>query len=80
MSSVSCLLGKLQIWFVPLSLFLFFFLLFFNYTTFGFGRIMLVAVMNGDAEKVAELMRQDPGFDVNKQDDFGYIHLIDLCI
>ena len=39
---------------------------------------MLVAVINGDAEKVTELMRQDPGFDVNKQDDFGYIHLIAL--
>jgi len=40
---------------------------------------MLVAVMNGDAEKVAELMRQDPGFDVNKQDDYGYTLLHYAC-
>jgi len=29
---------------------------------------MLAAVEKGDAKKLAELMRQDPGFDVNKED------------
>jgi len=33
--------------------------------------IMLGAVEKGDAKKVAELIRQDPGFKVNQQDD-GY--------
>ena len=32
---------------------------------------MLAAVMNGDAKELAELMRQDPGFDVNMAVD-GY--------
>ena len=29
---------------------------------------MWAAVCNGDPKKVAELMRQDPGFNVNEQD------------
>jgi len=33
---------------------------------------MLVAVREGDVKKVAELMRQDPGFDVNQEDEDGY--------
>ena len=32
---------------------------------------MKAAVESGDAEKVAELMRQDPGFDVNRDVDGG---------
>jgi len=30
-----------------------------------FNTIMLAAVKEGDAGELAELMRQDPGFDVN---------------
>jgi len=38
---------------------------------------MLRAVKDGDAKKVAELMRQDPGFNVNMDQD-GWVHLIAL--
>ena len=34
---------------------------------------MFAAVVSGDAKKLAELMRQDPGFNVNMdQDGFGF--------
>ena len=34
---------------------------------------MLAAVKKGDAKELAELMRQDPGFDVNMVvDEYGY--------
>ena len=38
---------------------------------------MLAAVRNGDAKELAELMRQDPGFDVNMgrdEDGFTLLH------
>ena len=41
--------------------------------------IMKAAVMSGDAKKVAELIRQDPGFDVNKQDNYGWTFLHHAC-
>jgi len=40
---------------------------------------MLAAVWNGDAKKLAELMKQDPGFNVNKQDGEGHTLLHDAC-
>jgi len=41
---------------------------------------MLAAVKKGDAKKLAELMRQDPGFDVNKdQDGNGFTLLHFAC-
>jgi len=41
---------------------------------------MWAAVESGDAKKVAELMRQDPGFDVNMdQDDSGWTLLHYAC-
>jgi len=41
---------------------------------------MLAAVKNGDAKKVAELMRQDPGFKVNMgQDEDGWTLLHRAC-
>jgi len=41
---------------------------------------MLAAVESGDAKKVAELMRQDPGFNVNKLlDEYGLTLLYDAC-
>ena len=40
---------------------------------------MLAAVENGDAKKVAELMRQDPGFDVNELDVYGFTSLYYAC-
>jgi len=53
-------------------LFLFFFFLCFFFisffqsaASFFFGSIMLAAVENRDAKKLAELMKQDPGFNVN---------------
>ena len=32
---------------------------------------MRAAVESGDAKKLAELIRQDPGFKVNQQDGYG---------
>jgi len=41
---------------------------------------MLAAVEKGDARKVAEMIRQDPGFDVNEvQDGFGNRILLYAC-
>jgi len=40
---------------------------------------MLAAVRSGDAKKLAELIRQDPGFDVNKEDEDGYTLLHFAC-
>ena len=37
------------------------------------------AVKNGDAKKVAKLMRLDPGFNVNQQDGYGYTLLHHAC-
>jgi len=37
------------------------------------------AVQNGDAKKLAELMRQDPDFDVNQQDENGRTLLHHAC-
>jgi len=41
--------------------------------------IMLDAVKSGDAKKVAELIRQDPGFKVNKDHGYGYNLLHHAC-
>jgi len=41
---------------------------------------MKAAVESGDAKKVAELIRQDPGFDVNKQDGAGRTLLHYACL
>ena len=41
---------------------------------------MLAAATKGDAEELAELMRQDPGFDVNKQDETGFTLLHSACL
>jgi len=42
---------------------------------------MLAAVQKGDAKKLAELMRQDPGFDVNMvQDVYGAALLYHACM
>ena len=35
-------------------------------------RSMLAAVLNGDVKELAELIRQDPGFNVNQQDEDGW--------
>jgi len=41
---------------------------------------MLAAVKSGDAKKLAELIRQDPGFDVNMdQDGYGQTLLHYAC-
>jgi len=41
---------------------------------------MFAAVVSGDAKKLAELMRQDPGFNVNMdQDGFGFTLLHHAC-
>jgi len=40
---------------------------------------MLAAIKNGDAEKLAELIRQDPGFRVNELDGDGYTLLHYAC-
>jgi len=37
------------------------------------------AVESGDANKVAELIRQDPGFNVNTQDEYGCTLLHNAC-
>ena len=42
--------------------------------------IMLAAVWNGDAKKVAELMKQDPGFDMNLDYGIGFTLLHYACI
>jgi len=47
----------------------FFFLLLLLSTWMSLGVIMLAAVKKGDAKELAELMRQDPGFDVNMDQD-----------
>ena len=42
---------------------------------------MLAAVLNGDAKKLAELMRQDPGFVVNMAlDGYGRTLLLNACL
>ena len=41
---------------------------------------MLAAVKNGDAKKVAELMKQDPGFDMNLDYGIGFTLLHYACI
>jgi len=42
---------------------------------------MLAAVQRGDAKNLAELMRQDPGFDVNmEQDGGGFTLLHNACL
>jgi len=41
---------------------------------------MLAAVWNGDAKKVAELMKQDPGFDMNLDYGIGFTLLHYACI
>ena len=60
-----------------LLLFFFFFFLF----QLPLGLIMKAAVKNGDAKKLAELIRQDPGFDVNimVQDGDGITFLHFAC-
>jgi len=40
-----------------------------NRVTFGGGSIMLAAVESGDAKKVAEIIRLDPAFTVNLDQD-----------
>ena len=40
---------------------------------------MLAAVLSGDVEKLAELMRQDPGFDVNTEHRRGHTLLHQAC-
>jgi len=40
---------------------------------------MLAAVKEGDAGKLAELIREDPGFNVNQQDEDGWTLLHDPC-
>jgi len=40
---------------------------------------MLAAVKSGDVEKLAELIRQDPGFKVNQQNEDGYTLLHHAC-
>ena len=40
---------------------------------------MLAAVKEGNIEKLAELMRQDPGFDVNVLDEYGNTFLHHAC-
>ena len=64
--------------------FFFFFLLFLFQLTHtelvSSVMIMLAAVINGDAKKLAELIRQDPGFKVNKGlDGFGRTLLHNAC-
>jgi len=41
---------------------------------------MKAAVVNGDARKLAELIRQDPGFDVNAEDGDGDTLLYVACL
>jgi len=41
--------------------------------------IMLAAVEKGDAQKLAELMRKDPGFDVNMDHGGGFTLLHEAC-
>jgi len=40
---------------------------------------MKAAVLNGYVEKLGELIGQDPGFDVNKDDDYGRTLLHHAC-
>jgi len=40
---------------------------------------MLAAVFRGDAKKVAEMIRRDPGFDVNMDHEYGYTLLHYAC-
>jgi len=40
---------------------------------------MLAAVKKGDVKELAELIRQDPGFDVNAQDEDGWTFLHFAC-
>jgi len=42
-----------------------FLFLFIHRACFGLGVMMKAAVKKGDAKMLAELIRQDPGFDVN---------------
>ena len=65
----------------------YFLLLFFSFSFFfsfsthtGFASvIMQAAVDGGDAKKLAELIRQDPGFKVNQQDEDGLTLLHYAC-
>ena len=41
---------------------------------------MEAAAINGDAKRLAELMRQDPGFNVNQQDGYGFTLLHSACL
>jgi len=64
--------------------FLFFFFLFLSFSTHtglvSSVMIMLAAVINGDAKKLAELIRQDPGFNVNMAvDGYGNTLLHEAC-
>ena len=45
----------------------------------GFFGLMLAAVGSGDAQKLAELIRQDPGFDVNMDHEDGETLLHHAC-
>jgi len=40
---------------------------------------MLAAVKNGNVKELAELMRQDPGFDVNMDHGHGFTLLHEAC-
>jgi len=62
------------------SFLLFLFLSFSTHTGLVSSVIMLDAVRSGDAKKVAELIRQDPGFKVNmEQDEHGHTLLHYAC-
>jgi len=41
---------------------------------------MLAAVKSGDAEELAELIRLDPGYEVNAQDEDGWTLLHQACL
>jgi len=73
------LIGSLSAFFLFLFLFLslFFFASFFSILQVFAG--VDHAVKNGDAKKVAKLMRLDPGFNVNQQDGYGYTLLHHAC-
>ena len=47
--------------------------------SFGFECIMFAAVKSGDAKKMAELIRQDPGFNVNMDHGGGVTLLHEAC-
>ena len=43
------------------------------------GCMMKAAVEKGDVKELAELIRQDPGFNVNTQDEYGCTLLHNAC-